>query len=129
MDMFIETANQGQSCSLLEPGTHLKLYPHIQFSKKETVNVEKLDNIPFDRSKYNMINIDVQGAELEVFKGAVNTLRHIDIIYAEVNTEEVYKGCALMDEIDSFLAGFGFNRVAQAFPCGNAWGDALYLKL
>ena len=128
MEMFVETKNLGMSCSLLEPGTHLNLYPAIVFDKREKVKIDKLDNIEFDRSLFNMINIDVQGYELEVFKGAVETLKTIDIVYAEVNTEEVYKGCGLIGDIDKFLEQFGFKRVMGAFPYGKAWGDALYLK-
>ena len=133
MDMYIETANQGQSCSLLEPGTHLDMYPHIKFPTKETVNVERLDNIPLDIHLYNMINIDIQGFELEAFKGATMTLEYIDYVYAEVNTEEVYKGCALVGEIDAFLSEYGFERVLTCFPKRTPqecypWGDALYIK-
>jgi FkbM family methyltransferase len=128
IDMFVETANGGMSCSVLEPGTHLKTYPNITFNSKEKVKIDKLDNILFDRGNYNMINIDVQGYELEVFKGAVKTLEFIDIIYTEVNTEEVYKGCVTMTELDNYLSGFGFRRVFQSFTCHPSWGDAIYLK-
>jgi len=128
MEMFMEKSNNGQSCSLLEPVTHLKLHPHVKFDGMETVSMDKLDNIEFDRSLFNMINIDVQGYELEVFKGSIETLTFIDIIYSEVNTEDVYKGCAKMWEVDEFLGNFGFKRVMEAFPYGKAWGDALYLK-
>ena len=132
-EMYVETANKGQSCSLLEPGTHRTLYPHIQFTGKEMVNVERLDNISFYREDYNMINIDVQGFELEVFKGAMETLEYIDYIYAEVNFEEVYKGCALVWDIDAFLEDFGFERVHTFCPQRTPteqypWGDALYIK-
>lgn len=127
-EMFIETVNQGQSCSILEPGTHLKLYPEIKFDKKETVVIDRLDNIFFDRVLFNMINIDVQGYELEVFKGAVDTLSYyIDIIYTEINTEEVYKNCCLVEELDKFLETFGFKRMLTQMAC-KSWGDALYLK-
>ncbi len=126
--MYIEKVNSGQSCSLLEPGTHLKLYPSIKFRGRETVRVDKLDNIQFDRSKFNMINIDVQGYELEVFKGAAGTLEHIEIIYSEINTEEVYKGCPLVGDLDAYLSSYGFIRVKEDFTFSTAWGDALYLK-
>lgn len=128
VDMYVDTTNQGQSSSVLEPGTHLTLHPWVKFTRKERVRMTKLDLIHFDRQKYNMINIDIQGLELECFKGAVETLPYIDIIYSEVNTEQVYKGCALIGEIDEFLDGFGFVRVFESFPYGKAWGDALYLK-
>jgi FkbM family methyltransferase len=126
-EMFIETVNQGQSCSLLEPKLHLKQYPKIKFDKKETVTIDKLDNISFDRSEFNMINTDVQGMELEVFKGAKETLKTIDIIYSEINFEEVYKGCCLVGDLDTFLGSYGFIRIlTDAKP--KTWGDALYLK-
>lgn len=128
MTMYVETWNKGQSCSLLEPELHLTQYPHITFDDKELVKVDRLDNIAFDRTVYNMINIDVQGYELEVFKGATETLHFIDIIYAEVNRDEVYKGCARVEQLDSFLAGWDFERVKTEWV-GTTWGDALYLKI
>ena len=130
-EMYIEKV-KGQSCSLLEPGTHLELHPHIVFTDKEMVSVIKLDLIPFDRSLYNMINIDVQGFELEVFKGAKKTLKSIDIIYTEVNFEQVYKGCCQIEELDVFLRDFSFERVftkdSKVRKDHNTWGDALYLR-
>jgi FkbM family methyltransferase len=126
-EMYVETANKGMSCSLLEPCTHLKQYPHIIFDSRESVRMVKLDDVIFNKRQFNMINIDVQGYELEVFKGAVNTLPFIDIIYSEVNFEEVYKGCVHVEELDSFLKNFGFKRtLTDSSP--HTWGDALYLK-
>lgn len=125
--MFIETVNHGQSCSVLEPDVHLKQYPNIVFNNREIVKIDKLDNISFDRKKYNMINIDVQGYELEVFKGAVETLKTINTIYTEVNFDNVYKDCCLVEDLDRFLGKFGFVRIlTDAKP--KTWGDALYLK-
>jgi FkbM family methyltransferase len=126
-DMFVETANKGMSSSFLEPGTHLTMYPHIKFDKKEEVFICKLDDVSFDRDLYNMINIDVQGFELEVFKGAIETLWAIDIIYTEVNFEDVYKNCCHVEDLDTFLGDFGFKRVLTDGRYGS-WGDALYLR-
>ena len=124
-EIYIEKGNDGMSCSLLEPIIHLQQYPGITFKTKEFVTIDKLDNIQFDRSLHNMINIDVQGYELEVFKGAIKSLENIDIIYTEVNRAEVYKGCARIEEIDLFLNNF--TRVKTQWD-GITWGDALYLK-
>ena len=126
-DIYIETANKGMSCSLLEPAGHLKQYPNITFDSKETVSVDRLDDIEFDRGLYNMINIDVQGYELEVFKGGAETLKSIDIIYTEVNFAEVYKNCCRVEDLDSFLRKFGFIRI-YTNRATKTWGDALYLK-
>lgn len=125
--MYIETTNQGKSCSLLAPGTHLEMYPNIKFDKREIVRIDKLDNVDFDRDLYNMINIDVQGFELEVFKGGENTLEFIDIVYTEINLEDVYKKCCHVEDVDRFLKKFGFIRILTDVHNGS-WGDALYLK-
>lgn len=130
--MFVETTNNGQSCSVLEPDIHLKQYPHIAFDKKEEVDLNTLDNFlkerpDIDAANYNMINIDVQGYELEVFKGAAETLKHIDYIKSEINNDEVYKNCAKVWELDAFLKPYGFKRVESDFD-GGSWGDALYVK-
>lgn len=128
VEMYVETANWGQSSSILEPGIHMEAYPQIIFDKRETVKIDKLDNIEFDRSLYNMLNIDVQGYELEVMKGAAETLKHIDIIYTEINTGQVYKGCAQMWELDVFLKPYGFKRVYTHEYDGIYYGDAVYVK-
>jgi len=127
-ELYVETANRGMSNSLLKPGTHLISYPDIQFNKRETIKIDKLDNITLDRTLYNMINIDVQGYELEVFKGAVDTLQYIDIIYTEINLEQVYEGCCQVEDLDAFLRGFGFIRILTKLATNQTWGDALYLK-
>ncbi len=76
---------------------------------------------------YNFINIDVQGYELEVFKGAVNTLEKIDYIITEVNRAELYKNCVQIEELDSFLSQHGFARDITSWD-GDTWGDAFYVK-
>ena len=78
---------------------------------------------------YNFINIDVQGYELEVFKGAEETLKHIDLILTEINKEEMYEGCALIGEMDEYMSERGFQRIATYWQQdGETWGDGLYLR-
>lgn len=124
-EMYMETANQGQSSSLLKPGTHTAHYPSIVFDKRESVKVTTLDNLKL--TGYNMLNIDVQGAELLVLKGGLNTLVNIDYVYTEVNREAVYEGCALIGEMDELLTGEGFERVETSWT-GQGWGDAFYIR-
>lgn len=126
-DMFTEEANQGQSSSLLTPHKHVTQYPNIVFNGKIKVDITKLDLLPFDRSLYNFINIDVQGYELEVFRGGTDTLKNIDYIYTEVNRAELYFGCARVERLDDFLGEYGFIRVDTWWD-GVTWGDALYIR-
>mgnify|MGYP005819750915 CR=1 FL=1 len=127
VDMFVEEANSSMSCSVLEPKHHLKQYPHITFPKKETVQMTKLDLEEFDRDSYNFINVDVQGYELEVFKGATKTLESVDLIFSEINKEEMYKDCVKVDGLDEYLKDFGFTRIATDWE-GGTWGNGVYFK-
>jgi FkbM family methyltransferase len=131
--MYVETANKGMSCSLMKPMKHLEMYPNITFDSTIEVNQTSLDRYfdetDMDIGKYNMINIDVQGYELEVFKGAISSLQNIDYIMTEVNLDELYEGCPLMEHLDEFLGDlFGFKRVAEKIVGNKTWGDALYIK-
>lgn len=131
VEMFVEAANQGQSSSVLEPDLHLRQYPHITFDAKEIVEMRTLDSFleekELESSLYNLINMDVQGYELEVLRGAKEFLKSIDFIITEVNRASVYKGCALVEELDNFLLGYGFYRAETSWE-GITWGDAFYIK-
>lgn len=87
----------------------------------------RLDDLDIGVEKYNFINVDVQGYELEVLKGASETLRNIDYIMSEVNRDEVYENCAQVEELDNFLANYNFVRVETVWV-GDIWGDAFYIK-
>jgi hypothetical protein len=129
VEMFVESVNSGQSSSVLEPSLHTVIYPSIVFDKREVVNMKKLDDINLDFNNYNMINIDVQGYELEVFKGSINTLKKIDYIISEINRDELYKNCVQINELKEFLGQFGFQLVEEEWYGGGTWGDGLFVKI
>ena len=79
-----------------------------------------------DASRYSFWNFDIQGAELLALKGATKSIQHVKALYIEVNEKELYKNCALIDEIDAFLATYHFTRVATRMT-DHGWGDALYI--
>jgi FkbM family methyltransferase len=126
MTMFVETANGGQSNSLLRPKKHMDQYPHIKFESTIQVPVKTLDSFSLD-DRYNFLSIDVQGFELEVLKGAKETLKNIDFIICEVNNTELYLGCCMVEDIDDFLLQHGFRREATNW-LGGTWGDGLYIR-
>jgi hypothetical protein len=47
--MYVETANGGQSSSILKPKLHLTQYPHITFDSTEQVEMIRLDDYEFDK--------------------------------------------------------------------------------
>lgn len=124
--------NNVQSSSMLDLGTHLQHHPHVHVVSSFQLSTTKLDTFlsksVYDASKLNFWNLDIQGAELKALKGGISNLHHVKAIYTEVNTEEVYKGCALLPDVDHFLGLFGFIRVLTKMTEFN-WGDALYIKI
>lgn len=124
--MFLSD-NEAQSSSILKPKVHLTHHPNVKFEGTEEVEVEVLDD--YNITHCNFINIDVQGYELEVFKGSTKTLNSIDYIYCEVNRGEMYEGNVMIDELDEFLSSYNFTRVETFWPEEwFQWGDALYIK-
>jgi|688.fasta_scaffold528756_1 hypothetical protein len=80
-----------------------------------------------DRDKFNFLNLDIQGSELNALRGASIQLKHVDYVYTEVNTELLYENCCTLSEIDSHLADYAFERIAPTMT-NQGWGDAFYAK-
>jgi len=129
MPMYVSHQNQGQSNSILKPQGHLIQHPEIVFDDAEVVKVVRLDNLPIDKEKYDMLVMDCQGYEGEVLKGATETLKHISIIYTECNRGQTYSGNMEIEEMDELLLGRGFYRMDTYWPSDSwTWGDCIYLK-
>jgi len=127
VDYWVEDCNAGQSNSVLRPLRHLEICPNIKFDGTIRVPMTKLDNLVIDRTKYNFLNMDTQGYELEILKGGVEVLKGVDYVYTEVNAKDVYENCATEDEVTSFLREAGFHLVKLWWDA-RYWGDALYSR-
>jgi|GEM_PF-981914 methyltransferase, FkbM family len=121
-----------QSSSILPLKHHLDIYPNITETHQVTVQSRTIDTLlqelGLNPSDFNILNIDIQGAELLALQGATNWLKYVEAINTEVNYEELYEGCALIDQMDRFLKTAGFDRVATTTPIHPSWGDAIYVK-
>lgn len=124
-------ANNSQASSILELDTHKQLFPNIKYIQSTTKRTQKLDTI---YSKYcngmyiDLLNLDIQGAELLALKGFKENLHRVSCIYTEINTDSVYKDCALVEDLDKFLAKFNFSRVETKMWKNHPWGDGFYIK-
>lgn len=75
-----------------------------------SVALQRLDDLRAfwnDRSD-QLLKLDVQGFELSVLQGAVQTLNSCKYVYAECSEVELYDGQALKREVADFLLGHGF---------------------
>lgn len=124
-------SNNAQSSSVLQLGTHLQEHPNIFYmcsvSQVSITIPTFFTRNNLDPSKYNFWNFDIQGAELMALRGADSCIKHVDVMYLEVNEKELYQGCGLITEIDDFLQKHGFKRVLTAITA-HGWGDALYIR-
>jgi len=122
--------NGSQSSSILELGTHKIAHPEVHFIEDRVKVMKRIDTYftEGELTGLDFLNIDLQGAELKALRGMGDLLHQFKWAYLEVNKEELYKGCALVQDIDNYMLGFGFRR-AETKWCGNTgWGDALYIK-
>jgi FkbM family methyltransferase len=128
--IFNISNNEGQSSSILDLEHHKVAHPEVHYLSQKKMFTTTLNKLlkDYDLSEINMLNADIQGAELLMLKGATEFLDKFEALYLEVNQKELYKGCGLIEDIDEFLKGYYFERVCTEW-CGNfGWGDALYVK-
>lgn len=120
-----------QSSSVLEFGTHAIHHPHVKMVNRIILKSKTLNTIFSEKNlnydDYDFINLDLQGYELPVIKGIGDNIKKMKYIYTEVNTNDVYKNCTKLDELDEYLLNFGFVRVEISMTDAE-WGDALYIK-
>lgn len=121
-----------QSSSILPLKIHSDVYPTIEETHQVEVVSKTLDTIleelQIHPADVNLINFDIQGAELMALQGATNLLKYVDAINTEVSYVELYEGCGLIDDMDDFLEQHGFVRIATTTPYHRTWGDAFYVK-
>lgn len=124
-------SNNVQSSSIFEFGTHAQEHPQVVYVNKiqgKSITIDSFfERNKLDSSKCNFWNFDIQGAELLALKGATSAIQHAKLLYLEVNQNELYKGCALIGDIDAFLLQYKFRRVLTNMT-HHGWGDAVYIR-
>lgn len=120
------------SSSILPLKQHRDIYPNMLEVGEVSVAAKTLDRLiteqDLNKAAFNVLVLDIQGAELLALKGSEETLKTVDAIYSEVNLQELYEGCALIEQIDEFLTDHSFQRVAIKTPFHPFYGDAFYVK-
>jgi len=126
---FHVSNNGSQSSSVLELGTHKQQHPNVHYVSHFETTMYRIDSLGLDLEGVDLLNIDLQGAELMALKGMGELLKQFKWAYLEVNMEELYLECALLDTLDLFMVANNFVRVETKMCGRNGWGDALYLKI
>ena len=116
----------------------------FEIVKKIKVVADTLDNQLKEAKLFDIdfIKVDVQGHELPILRGGIDTLQRVIGIEVEVEFLPVYQGQPVFSEVDCFLRDSGFELfdIKRTFRnrrdkknYGNRkgqllWGDALYFK-
>lgn len=88
---------------------------------KSLDSVVKDNNFPYP----DLIKMDVQGAELDILKGAKTVLNNCRDLILELQVVEYNKGAPLKEEVINYLHGIGFSLVGDG-PFHNAGPDGDY---
>jgi FkbM family methyltransferase len=117
-----------KSSSLLHPAKHKEVSAFIIFDRTVTVETITLDKFCKENNirSIDFIHMDVQGAELRVLQGALNSLRFIKAIWLEVSTIELYKDQPLAGDIETFMSDNGFAMVRDCLY--GISGERLYIS-
>jgi len=129
MQVTFHVANNGsQSSSVLDLGTHKTQHPDGHYTHDIPMVTKRIDMLydgNFDVD-IDFLNLDLQGFELEALKGMGDLLKQFKWIYTEVNKNDVYQNCAVIESMDLFMIANGFRRVETKW-IGN-WGDSLFVR-
>jgi FkbM family methyltransferase len=137
----IHTSRSGSAepASVLELKRFKEIVPTLETPRTLEVDADRLDMLlkrsGIDGADFQLLNVDVQGAELRVLRGAERTLTSVAAVLVEVHVVELYDGAASEREVDEFLTERGFERADVVyhelynehgtFP---AWAEALYVR-
>ncbi len=97
-----------ESGSIRQPKNHTVVMPWITFKETITVNSSTLDTWCKEHGidVIDFIWMDVQGAEMDVFRGGQKTLKNTRFIYTEYSNRELYKGQYTLKKLLSQLRDF-----------------------
>jgi FkbM family methyltransferase len=132
-ETFINIASHVTASSLLEMNADAEGYGNLLVTeKKEAIKVTTLDAEIPNNMPISILKMDVQGFELEVLKGATETLKRTEIVILEINNHDGYKNAPTYFELDEFLRQANF-QLHDLLPNVRINGklqdwDAIYVK-
>jgi FkbM family methyltransferase len=122
---FYET-NLNGSGSLLKVGNLSKKNYNTKQEESFFVNTTTLDSVL--KNKIDVLQIDVQGTELDVLKGAVRILKNTKAIFTEMSIkQDLYIDSVTFDKLNFFLGKHNFKLVLLGTSF-DLTGNALYIN-
>lgn len=115
-----------KSSSLYAPADTLAVHPWLRFDDRIEVPTRTLAEVAAEAAltRIDFIHMDVQGAELDVLRGAGNLLAHVGLIWLEVEARPLYQGQPLRDDVEAFMSANHCTKVLDTV--GKVAGDQLW---
>ncbi|HEX2847753.1 MAG TPA: FkbM family methyltransferase [Chitinophagaceae bacterium] len=111
----INISGNSHSSSILEMlDTHTNAEASAAYIGKQEIEIRKLDTIfpeVAGKAKEIFLKIDTQGFEMNVLKGASNSLDMINTVQLEMSLHPLYSGQALYNDIMSFFHQRGYKLI------------------
>ena len=142
--------NTAMTSSLYAPNTELlamfeELEALMRVVRTETIETRRLDDLRELLGDVDYVKLDVQGAELDVLRGAAKVLEDVAVVHTEVEFVPLYRDQPLLADVDAELRhnGFAFHKFVDTAACRFAgtppeigpaeasqslWADAVYVK-
>ena len=115
-EVVLNLCRKPMASSIYEPNrSFIDLFPEPE--RNDVVDKLKMPCETVDRvaqqlnTNFDVLKLDVQGAELDVLRGATNSVAHSIAIDIEVEFCELYKDQPLFDQVFSFLRKAGFEFI------------------
>ena len=121
---FHLSSNEGASSNILKPGRHLMHKPGVTFDESLELPTKTLDSLGLD--PFDLIVLDVQGAEKMVIEGGMETIKKANALWVELNAGGMYQNDANSSEVVAALSEF-FVPIYMNMGI-HLWGDALFIR-
>jgi FkbM family methyltransferase len=101
---YIENSDINSNSAFYFNQTHKRIYKTVTLDA-----VHRLKQLP----KPELLKMDVQGAELDVLKGAAEILESVEHVILELQSVEYNKGAPLRETVIEYMHSIGFQLVSQ----------------
>ncbi len=133
---FNVSSNAGASSSMLPFSGHSKAFPGVTTIGTLALTTRSMDGLVrdhgIDLSLYDVLVLDVQGAELHVLRGMGATLDRFDWLKIEAADFPAYEGGAVLTEIIEFCTSCGFELIGNFTfaerPGVGSYSDAVFRR-
>lgn len=125
---FNVSSNKGASSSMFPLGYHASVHKDITYTQTLRMTTTTVDTLTAGGAeRFDVLLLDVQGAEMKVLRGAPRTLANARAVIAEVCEVPLYEGACTFDEVVDFLKPLGF-RLKKVEINILRYGDAIFVR-